>query len=733
MGGSVDHPHSMKFKYPYASACLTPVVTGISLSLFLLAGTPCQSAQSFFSSPEAPFITAPNESIQRIAISEGSVEAAQSAIDSARQKDSNSVLVLEVGGMLTVGLNPLSLPSKSCLRFSSGSGISAQSSSTAHSLISITNAENVSISSVGTIRATVDGAGKVPVGISVGGSSRIDVDRLLVTHCSGTGIEITGSDALALNQAQSVTRCVLNQNENGIRVDQTAGFNCLDNMFSDNTGTALDLSSLSSIVAGNTFIGNKTAVRSGSDRGVVTRNVFGKNLIAVEFTSTSSNNLLSENRGTTTNLDLLIAGSNNQLFANKLRGTISEGAGGRKSLMIENEGLTLAPTATNVTFFNPPTFANPHSNAVILPGMGRLDITVLGGVKSKKPRVEQKDAAGNVIPMAEGIDTKELPVDIAVVQEAVNKARSENPTNVVVLHLEGDYISKKPGGFVLPDNTCVILAGRILTDLGIPLDPPWQKGAPETQVVLMASNGYSSFSGGKIDGGRQARFGINAGVQAPSIAVIEGVNIASSAHDGIYTKGRKSAGPLYLYRNNVFGAGGRGIWTHVSTTVHIIANTSVGNRQDGIDFDAHGHNNTALFNVSSGNGRHGIFFEEAVHNNLAFANTLAGNGGSGVHVWNEEVKGNTGSNTIVANFCEANRKGISVGGRADDRTASGNLIFNNVCSGNRVDGIASGNSRATNNYFGQCVNYGNMGLDIQTGDSAAAYFFNAVNPEPSAH
>jgi len=364
--------------------------------------------------------------------------------------------------------------------------------------------------------------------------------------------------------------------------------------------------------------------------------------------------------------------------------------------------------------------------------MGRLDITVLGGVKSKKPRVEQKDATGNVIPMAEGIDTKELPVDIAVVQEAVNKARSENPTNVVVLHLEGDYISKKPGGFVLPDNTCVILAGRILTDLGIPLDPPWQKGAPETQVVLMASNGYSSFSGGKLDGGRQARFGINAGKQGPSISLIEGVNIASSAEDGIYTKGRKSAGPLYLYRNSVFGAGGRGIWTHVSTPVHIIANTSVGNRQDGIDFDAHGHNNTALFNTSSGNGRHGIFFEEAVHNNLAFANRLTGND-CGVHIWNEEVKGNTGSNIIVSNICEGNRKGVNTGGKADDRTASGNLIFNNVCSGNRVDGISSVNRRSTNNYFGQCVSYGNLRHDIDTSDSTAPYFFNNVNPEPSAH
>jgi Right handed beta helix region/Periplasmic copper-binding protein (NosD) len=715
IGGSVDHPHLMKFKCPSSSACLAPAVSGI-FSLLLLAGTPCYSAQSFFSSPEAPFIIAPNESIQRIAISEGSVEAAQAAIDSARQKDSNSVLVLEVGGMLTAGATPLMLPSKSCLRFLSGSGISAKSSSTAHSLISITNAENVSIVSVGTIRATVDGAGKVPVGISVGGSSRIDVDRLLVTRCSGSGIEMTGSDPLALNLAQSVTRCVLNRNGNGLLVDQTAGFVCLDNFFEENTGTALGISSLNSVVAGNMIGGSISGIKNGSDRAVVTRNVFGKNGTALELLSNSVSVLVSENRSLETNQNLLVAGVGNQFFRNEFPGSVNVSSSASNTLLIANSKFTTDTTNTNVGYFNPPTFSHPHTNAVIIPGKYRVDITIPGGKVTKE---KDKSIAA-------------VPTDIAYVQSEIGKVSSANPQAVLVLHLQGEYISKSKDGLQLPPNTCVILDGTIISDLGLPVDLPWVRGETISQVVLMASKGFSSFSGGKIDGGRQALYDVNASSNAPSIALLEGVNMADSSRDGIYIKGRSSPGPLYIYQCNIYGNGSRCIWPHVCSPVHSIANTCTGSHMDGIDLDAGAKDCTALFNICTGNRRHGLFLEEATHNNIAFGNIFSANGGSGVHIWNEEVKGNTGSNAVVSNICQANRKGVSAGGRSDDKTASGNLIFNNVCSGNRVDGIASGNSRATNNYFGQCVNYGNVGLDIQTSDSAAAYFFNAVNPEPSA-
>jgi hypothetical protein len=711
---------------PILSTCL------LAITLSLVHGVITATATaSYFTEPEAPFIMGSSETIQVVPLPAGSVESAQTIIDAARSNNPASVLLLQPAGKLEVGTTPLQLGGNMCLELSPEACIAATADCSAPSLISITNAMNVSISSSGPGVARIDGGEKPLTGISVIGGGRVNFDLLSVTGCQKAAIDYRGNDAGAYNEAASVTRCRIEHNGDGLKVDQTAAFVCIDNVFRNNSGTALEITSLSSIVAGNDFSGNKTAILSGSDRGVVTRNMLGTNQLAIELTVTSSNNLLSENRGSSTNQAVTVAGMGNQFFRNRITGTLSMPSRGSNNLLIANEGLSPDGSAADIGMFNPPTFANPHSNPVIITGMGRTDITLQGGVKSKKPLVEKRDANGKIIPMAEGIDTKEKPVDIVVVQETLNKASAENPTNVVVAHLEGDFISKTTNGLMLPNNSCVILNGRILTDLGIPIDPPWVKGAPETQVVLMAKKGFSSFSGGKVDAGRQARFGINAGKEAPSIALIEGVNVSSSAHDGIYIKGRSSQGPLYLYRNNVFGSGGRGIWPHVSTPVYSIANTCSGNRMDGIDFDAHGHNNIALFNICTGNGRHGLFLEEAVHNNLAFGNIFSGNRGSGVHIWNQEVTGNTGSNSIVGNICVGNRKGVSVGGRADDRTASGNLVFNNVCEDNIMNGIASGQSHSTNNFFSQCVVRLNNGEQIQDSESAKAFFLNGVTPSSS--
>jgi nitrous oxidase accessory protein NosD len=121
-----------------------------------------------------------------------------------------------------------------------------------------------------------------------------------------------------------------------------------------------------------------------------------------------------------------------------------------------------------------------------------------------------------------------------------------------------------------------------------------------------------------------------------------------------------------------------------------------------------------------------VFIEEAVLNNIVFGNHLDGNG-TGIHVWNEEVKGNTGPNLISANHCSSNRRGIGLGARADDKTAHGNFFFNNVCTENREDGMMSGNSKSTENYFSQSVTHGNPKQDI--GFSEKAFFFNVVDPK----
>ena len=653
-----------------------------------------------FTMPEAPFVASPDEQIRTLILAAGTAESAQLRIDACRKENPDAVLILEASGPLKVGSAPLKLGSRMTLRLSPVGGISATTTCTADSLIKIMDAQSVSISSSGPGSAVLDGGGKPLTCIRVIGGGRINFDQLVLSNCGGAGIDYHGHDAAAVNEAASVTRCTFQNNGEGLRVDQTAGFMCLDNTFVGQSGMALTIRSLTSVVAGNTFSGNKAAIRSSSDRGLVTRNEIG-DVLALELTPESAGNLVSENRGTKSDLKLALGGSRNQLFRNDFHGSASATEQAKEILLLGNLGIKTDPYATELKVFNPPTFDHPHNDPVIVPGMGRFDLSVPGGKSEKKE-----------IPV--------VPVDLIVVVDALQRARSEHPHDMIVLKLDGEYISRSGKGLELPPNTCVILEGRILADLGAPLDPLWVRGEALSQLILLPKSGYCSVSGGKLDCGRQAFFPINANSGATTL--IEGVTLTSGARDGVNTKGRDSKSPVFVYRCNVLANNGRGIWAHVATRVHAISNVCSGNRQDGIDLDAGSVAGTALFNVSSGNGRHGVFVEEAISHNMVFGNILNSNGQAGVHVWNEEVKGNTGSNIIAANECYANRRGISAGGRASDKTAHGNFFFNNVCRYNRLNGIMAGNSNAKNNYFSQSV----VGLNreqcvLTTPD---AFFFN---------
>jgi hypothetical protein len=696
--------------------------------LALLLSPGLFAVDHYFTSPDAPFVIASNGVVRNVPLPAGSVETAQGIIDAARQQDSNAVLFLQPAGDLVVGAAPLQLGSRMCLQLSSGAGIKAGASCSAASLISVNGAADVSVSSPGNPSALIDGGGRAVTGISVVGGTRVYLDRLTVTRCGGSGIDYKGSAPLAPNAGGSVTRSLFQGNGDGVRVDQSAGFVCLDNDFVKNGGTGLSINSLTPIVAGNSFTGNRTALSSGSDRGVITRNSFGTNGTILDLNAGSSANLVSENIASGT-VTLSVAGSGHSLFHNAFAGSAAVAPDARKIYVLENGDLATDTRNTNILFFNPPTRSNPHSNPVIVTGMGRCDISVNGGFKVKPPKPANPAVKTPPANKAEPI----IPVDIATAQEALDKARAEHPNDVIVLHLAGEFVSKNPSGLRLPANSCVLLGdtrqeARILADLGIPNDPLWNRAAPITQVVLMAPKGFSSLSGGKIDAGRQAFHGVNASSNASSIAIVDGVNVAATAFDGIYIKGRMSYGPLFLYNCNVYASGSRCIWPHVCTPVHCIGNVCVGGGHDGIDFDAGARDCTALFNVCSGNKRHGLFIEEAAHNNIAFGNNFSNNDGAGVHVWNEEVTGNTGSNCIVANLCERDYRGVSVGGRSADKTANENLVFNNVCRANRLEGVSPGNSHATRNTFGQCVVGQNMGRQLPVSGSAESFFFNVIPP-----
>ena len=699
--------------------CLAILILGFS-SL-------CNARGEFFSEPRAPFLISPDEVVERVVLPEAPVaptgfvervfawlrgirpvvaaERAQELIDSARAKNPDAILFIETRGPLEVSDKPLRLGSKMCLMLSPAGGFVASSDLTAAALIAVDNAEFVSIGTMGHGLGVIDGGGKAVTGISVTGGSRINLDRLALQHCGLAGVDYTGREAGAVNQAGSLTRCDIRENGDGLRVAGTAGFQCLDNTFHKNQGAALTIHSLCSVVAGNEFSENKAAIVSASDRGVITRNLIG-DVAALEITASGAGQLVTENIGTAKDLQIKIAGSTQQFFRNDLQGTATITPGSKDIYLIANTGLTVDPASPGLKFFNPPTYGHPHKDALIVAGMGRFDLPVITGGKMKKS------------------DEEELPpVDIAVVQEALNLASTEHPNDVLVLKLQGEFVTKTLEGLQLAPNTCLILEGRILADLGLPLDRLWVRGEAVGQVVKLPKSGYSSVSGGKLDGGRQANHPLNA--SQGGVAVIENINITAGSRDGIYLKGHGA--PAFIYRCNVYGNNARGIWPHVSSRVHSIANNCAGNYHDGIDFDAHAKDCTALFNTTTGNRRHGIFLEEGIQNTIVFGNTADNNFGAGIHTWNEAVKGNTGLNVISANQCNGNWMGTSVGGRAEDKTANENLFFNNVTRYNRRDGIRAGNRYANGNYFTQCVIGQNVEEDIAL--HAGAVFFNAIAPK----
>ena len=609
------------------------------------------------------------------------MEAAQQLINAAREAKPNAVLVIYLSGNLIVENTPLRLGSRMCLVLGNRASITATadtaSASHAQSLVQIDSGEFVSISSSGSERGVLDGQHRALAGVAVSGCGKVNIDNLSIRGCGVAAISYTGRNATAVNDSGSVTRCLIADCGNGLVVAKTAGFICLDNDFRNNRGVAITMTSQRSIIAGNDLIRNNTGVISACDHGMLPRNTFEQNETTLKLETTSVGNLVTGNRGRGKTGTVSIGGQNNQLFGNDLMTSVRAIRGGDSNLLINNARLQVDTAVRQLHSFNPPTFNNPHTGKVIVPGMGRFDLAIGGS------------------------SNKDQPVDLTVVQDGLQRARDEHSNDVIVLRLQGHYLSHSPAGLQLPSNTCVILDGSIRADLGIAPDPIYNKKDPITQVVRLAPEEYCSFSGGTLDGGRQAFHAINATNE--SIVLIDGVNLKGSVRDGIHTKGRGLKCPLFINGCSVFDNGGRGIWMHVAGGVHALGNVCVGNNMDGIDVDAYATDCTVLFNVSAGNHRHGVFVEEAVKNNVVFGNNLLGNNQSGIHVWNETVAGNTGQNVIAANRCRGNVKGVTVGGRAADRTASENLFFNDVCLDNRNLNLVSGNSHATNNYFSQFV------------------------------
>lgn len=698
----------------------------LSLLVFscILLHAPAQIfAAGFFKPTQAPFYIQPNEKLASISFNSGSAEDLQKAIDEAAKNNPTGTIVVELKGTVTVNLSPLRLPSRLNLKFGPDAAVKADPAATAKSLIEISNAEFISLSSSSDKPATIDGLGKIVTGINVKKSGRLNFDQLQIQNCKGTAFDFFGKDEKFVNQASSVTRCTFANNATGLRVQNTAGFVCLDNNFSNHSVTALDITSLNSVIAGNTFSKNAEAIKSNSNRGAITRNHFIECTVALNLDMLGENNLVYENtsEGATT---LSVAGATQTFFQNKMEATVNVVERSTTgSHFIQNPNFKVS-SSSDAAVFNPPTILNPHKDTNIAPGFGRYDLS---------------------FPPA-GTNNKDesTAYDVAKIQPKLDKARTEHANDILVVTLKGTFVAKSLDGLKLPDNTCVILDGTIYSNTTVARDPqwkaPWVRGAPTSQLIRMPLKGYSSFSGGTIDGGHQATYGIHAGSCNPLLGLIQSVTVINCSGDGIYTKGRRNKDPLIVHLCTTNGSRGRGIWPHVAGPVYSLQNHCEANGKDGIDLDAYSKENITMFNTCIKNKRHGVFIEEATHDNIVFANELNENGGRGVHVWNEEVAGDTTNNCIVANTCRGNIDGVYAGARAkyaashpnkgEETTifANRNFFFNNLCTDNKRNGIGAGNNHAVENFFSQSIVSGNTTANISSSDSATPFFLNSGTP-----
>ena len=672
----------------------------LSTSLLAVEINPVIS-DKFYREPNTTFAIHPKEVLKKVDLNTASVEAAQSQIENCRLENPEAIWVFVLKGKLTIKAAPLVLGTKNFLEFAEGSSIVADEKMTAESLVKIEQGENLNLYSKSKKGGILKGNGKVGTGIIISKSSRVNIDQLHFENLS-VGVKIQNEEATLIHQASSVTRCEFQKIENAVIANKINGFVALDNLFKDISATGLTVNSPNATLAGNSFNNVVKAFQFGAENAAFVRNEFITCTTAFETTAESKLAFISQNKSQGSEILVKLEGEKHTLFDNTATGKISTAANSPANhLIYKNPNLKISNEPALIVF-NPPTSKNPHKDSNILPGMGRFDLEIKG----------DKSA-----------DTKKWP-DLSSAQKQADEARVQHPRDFIVINLKGNFAARTSEGLSMPTNSCVILDGTIFADVESPTNPPYVKGEKPTQLIEFPKEGYGAVSGGKLDANNKTLYCIRSSSGKSDHGMIEDVTMYNGARDGLYTKYRNNKSRLIVSKCNFSNNHGRALWPHVSGPVFAVENYLETSGKDGIDLDAGARYNICIFNTSVKNKRHGIFIEEASHNNIVFGNELNGNLNSAVHVWNEEVKGNTTDNAIVANVCNGNRRGLSCGGRAADKLSSSNLYFNNECSRNTDFGIITGNKNGLNNYFSQCFVKDNKAGDIQVNDTAKPYLLN---------
>jgi parallel beta-helix repeat protein len=647
--------------------------------------------------PASSYILDPAETPIVIQFGSAKLSDVQTRLDAARAADAVSPIVLTLTGTYWVRDKPLNLPSKTSLVLYGT--IRALPNATATSLISISGQSKVAIAG-----GTLEGNFAHLAGIDAEASTKVNIDSVTIRNTGRDGIVLSGNGNTVFDSGSAITRCdVAGSRGNGITVQNITQTLLLDNFVHSNKGDGIQLSSAHSSIVNNSVQHNSIGIFADANDNLISDNDLSDNersglqLAATSANTTALRNVIARNRENGIDFD----GTNNLLYSNTLANQTNLTDRSAANWVVPRE----APlAATTSQYFYPPTIDNQH-NDPIMNGMGRTDITVNSG-------------------------------NLTAVQQAYDNARQQNPNNVIVLHMNGDFTADT-APLTLGSNTAVVLNGTIhLTE--------------KLTNVINSTNPVSflSVSGGTIDLAGQpieaVYFPSSKMVDVDHLTVLNG---GQRDHRTSKSMIHLTSGGGYniLYRNTVDMAGGRCIWTQSSSSRYVVLENHLSNcNMDAVDFDSSTSNSFAIDNVGQDNLRYGVFIEQSDSFNKVYGNFTSTSGlshitGHGVGVYNNATSAGirhvTDGNTVFSNISDVISNGLRVGSIS---TKTGGVaetahtfMFNNIAKNSTGDGILFDTQfpGSIDNYFSQTVLSGNKtDLDSHPSNGAAPPdFFNPMS------
>jgi parallel beta-helix repeat protein len=630
--------------------------------VFLVCKNPSFAGQGaqrmLYTPPNMPFISAVSgDHAVIIADNSGSIASLQSSIATARANNPTNIIVITLlsNGVYLVSSAGLILDSRECL-VAAGATLKAVNSSVTVPLVQINpGATNVSIAG-----GVFDGGGANIDAIYAPAASRVNVDKVIAQNCGQDCILLKGQGNSTYDNEMTVTRCDVSGSSShaGISIQNSTQTAVLDNNCHDNS-VGIYLSCAWADVANNTCESNSIGIQiAGGNDNVVANNTCNNNGTGISA-GASNDMIVSSSLGNNLTAGINSSGSGNNFLNNLFNG------GNAVNFISGGSGNNIIACKTNLSasgqnYFYPPLIDDQHTNTTIVNGMGRTDLTISS-------------------------------TTIDSVQSQYNSARSANPNNVIVLHLNGTF-TVGATALTLQSNACVLLNGTIQINASTTASAAIQAGTSPRRV---------SISGGTIDGGNLTgntgiSFAGGSMIQVDSMTIVNfGSNASAiSGSDAIHFPNGGST-PYMATRCLINGSAGRAIWSQLNAQKALYCDNTCLNTRAGIDCDSSTYGAVCMFNTCISN-LYGIWYEQSASHNTSIGNICNNNSRYEFDSGNNAHTTPTEYNSYLCNTGMGDT-GITTGAVGTNTFTSHNFDFNNVI----VNASITSDGVGTNNYFSQ--------------------------------